>query len=228
MASYTFPPWPIIGKVIRKARLEQATMVLIAPAWPAQPWSSFMYHRSNCSCKAYHYFSPAHGNLGMLGLHACMASARCKLQSRGASTATLDLVSEAHLPSTERNYESMWSRWLAWSADNGVSPTEPRSIQLANFLAYLSTVLHLSASSVKMHRSAVRTTIRQLGGPSLSSNSVRDLIRGVNARQASQPRRMHLPLSRDGSRPWFKKHINLLVLTCAILELMRLELCRHP
>ena len=73
------------------------------------------------------------------------------------------------------------------------------SLQLANFLPYLSTVLHLSASSVKMHRSAVRTTIRQLGGPSLSSNTVRDLIRGGNARQASQPRRMPLPLSPHGS-----------------------------
>ena len=123
-------------------------------------------------------------------LRLAQHSVRSNLQSRGASTATLDLVSEAHKPSTKRNYESMWPRWLTWSSDNGVSSTAPCSIQLANFLAYLSTVLHLSASSVKMHRSAVELPFVSSEVRLLSSNTVRDLIRGVNARQASHPRRM--------------------------------------
>ena len=86
----------------------------------------------------------------------------------------------------------MWSRWVTWASVNHVSSSAPRSIQFANFLAYLFSVLHLSPSSVRLHRSAIRTTIRQLGGPSLSSSTVRDVIRGVNASQASHPRRMPL------------------------------------
>ena len=35
---YAFPPIPILGKVIRKARLEGASLILICPLWPAQPW----------------------------------------------------------------------------------------------------------------------------------------------------------------------------------------------
>ena len=46
------PPWPITGKVLRKARLEQNP-----ETWSS--WSPFTYHRSNCSCKAYRYFSPS-------------------------------------------------------------------------------------------------------------------------------------------------------------------------
>ena len=35
---YAFPPIPILGKVIRKARLDQAALILVCPLWPAQPW----------------------------------------------------------------------------------------------------------------------------------------------------------------------------------------------
>ena len=33
-----FPPFPILAKVIRKACLDNASLVLIATRWPAQPW----------------------------------------------------------------------------------------------------------------------------------------------------------------------------------------------
>ena len=119
----------------------------------------------------------------------------------------------------------MWSRWIKWASDNHVSSTSPRSIQLANFLAYLFSVLHLSASSVRMHRSAVRTTIRQLGGPSLSSSTISDLIRGVNASQASHPRRMPLWdlslvlafLRSDPFRPQNNPSLRLLTLKACFL-----------
>ena len=38
LVGYAYPPFPILGKVIRKARLESATLILVAPLWPAQPW----------------------------------------------------------------------------------------------------------------------------------------------------------------------------------------------
>ncbi|KAL8608175.1 hypothetical protein ACOMHN_016630 [Nucella lapillus] len=37
---YAYPPFPLLPKVLRKARLEQAELILIAPRWPAQPWFS--------------------------------------------------------------------------------------------------------------------------------------------------------------------------------------------
>ena len=38
LLAYAFPPLPILSKVLKKAREEQATLILIAPRWPAQPW----------------------------------------------------------------------------------------------------------------------------------------------------------------------------------------------
>ena len=38
LLAYAFPPFPILGKVVRKAREEGATMILIAPRWEAQSW----------------------------------------------------------------------------------------------------------------------------------------------------------------------------------------------
>ena len=38
LLGYAFPPFAILSKVIRKARIENARLILIAPWWPAQPW----------------------------------------------------------------------------------------------------------------------------------------------------------------------------------------------
>ena len=79
LVSYAFPPFPVLGKVLRKAREDQAAIILIAPRWPAQPWypdllllshvpplklrigpRSLLQPRSGIP----------HGNPGMLDLHA--------------------------------------------------------------------------------------------------------------------------------------------------------------
>ena len=38
LLGYAFPPLPILGRVIRKAREESATRILVTPNWPSQPW----------------------------------------------------------------------------------------------------------------------------------------------------------------------------------------------
>lgn len=64
-------------------------------------------------------------------------------------------------------------------------------MQLANYLARLSSEKNLAAPSVKVHRAAVCTTIRQLGGPSFSDDPlIKDLIRGAALQDASSPRRV--------------------------------------
>ena len=36
--SYAHPPWCLVARVLWKARIEEATLVLIAPVWPTQHW----------------------------------------------------------------------------------------------------------------------------------------------------------------------------------------------
>ena len=38
--SYAFPPFCLIGKVLRKVELDGCLMVLIVPEWPSQSWYS--------------------------------------------------------------------------------------------------------------------------------------------------------------------------------------------
>ena len=38
LLGYAFPPFPILGKVIKKARLDGAKLILVAPRWESQPW----------------------------------------------------------------------------------------------------------------------------------------------------------------------------------------------
>ena len=119
-----------------------------------------------------------------------LASVRDSLSSLGASPSVLHLVEHAHRPGTQGVYSAHWDGWVRWCSDRSVPPHNPSSCDLANFLAFLSCVKSLSASSVKVHRSAVCTTIRQMGGPTFSGDPfLRDLVRGAAMAEAKSPRR---------------------------------------
>ena len=107
---------------------------------------------------------------------------RRRLRSLGASQETLRLVESGHRPSTQTVYACHWARWYAWCVKHNVSAISPTEIDLANHLAQLSTVHSLSPSCMRVRRSAILTTLRQLGYPlDLSSSVVHDVIRGAAA-----------------------------------------------
>ena len=67
----------------------------------------------------------------------------------------------------------------------------PSAVQLANYLAQLSSVFGLTASTVRVHRAAICTTIRQMGGPLFDADPLlRDLSRGLSLASAMSPRRV--------------------------------------
>ena len=120
-----------------------------------------------------------------------MASVRTKLQSLGASSSLVRLVARARRKGTHSVYDSHWKRWLTWCQDKGVDPSHPSSIEFANFLSYLFEHLGKSVSTVRVHRSAISSTIRQLGGPSFSEDPlIRDALRGASLIAARTPRRL--------------------------------------
>ena len=85
--AYAFPPFPIIGKVLRKAREERARMILIAPNWPTQPWYPDLLLLSHVpplslNIKERSLIQPRsgipHGNPQVLQLHAwLLCGAHC-------------------------------------------------------------------------------------------------------------------------------------------------------
>ena len=75
-----------------------------------------------------------------------------------------------HRSGTSNVYSSAWSKWCEWCESNKFNPLQPLPIQLANYLSYLFKECNLAASTVKVHRAAVSSTLRQLGGPSFSDD----------------------------------------------------------
>ena len=85
LISYAFPPFPILHRVIRKARDEKARMILIAPFWQAQPWFPDLRSLSHVPPLE---LTPSpdllrqprsgikHANPGMLRLHAWLLCGR--------------------------------------------------------------------------------------------------------------------------------------------------------
>ena len=120
-----------------------------------------------------------------------LASVRSKLQSLGASTHLVHLVEKARRRGTCSVYDSHWRRWLSWCEDNEVDFSSPSSIEFGNFLSYLFERLGKSVSTVRVHRSAISSTIRQLGGPSFSDDPlIRDTLRGASHSALRTPRRL--------------------------------------
>jgi hypothetical protein len=116
---------------------------------------------------------------------------RSALRSSGSSDRVIDLVCQARRSGTEAVYGHKWAKWLAWCKDQGVQPTHPSSAELAEFLAWLSADQGLAASTVRGYRSAVSTTVRQLGGSGFSDDQLlRDLSRALLLKEARSPRRV--------------------------------------
>ena len=79
LLAYAFPPLPILSKVLKKAREEQATLILIALKWPAEPWFPDLLCLSHVPPLKLHLhprallqprLGIAHANPGLLDLHA--------------------------------------------------------------------------------------------------------------------------------------------------------------
>ena len=120
-----------------------------------------------------------------------LAGVRKRMRSLGASRQLCDLVSRAHRSGTNSVYSSHWKRWVGFCTSKGISPSNPSEVQLANFLAYLSHDCKLSASSVRVYRAAICTTLRQLGSKSFPGSSLlRDLVRGASLKEARTPKRL--------------------------------------
>ena len=113
---------------------------------------------------------------------SCVVSVRQSLLSRGASEDVIELVDLAHRSGTKKIYKSRWEAWCRYCKKKKISPTSPRQMQLA---VYLASLKHLSASAVKGHRAAISTTLKQLGQRSFSENTLlKYVMQGASNREA--------------------------------------------
>ncbi|XP_070211775.1 uncharacterized protein [Littorina saxatilis] len=123
-------------------------------------------------------------------LPTCLEVVRTELRKSGASDLTLDLVHKAHRSSTSSVYASHWSAWAKWCRESGVNALAPRSLQVANHLSFLSAQ-GSTASSLRVRRSVISATLRQIGGSINVNGVIASVIKGAALQEVK--RRTPLP-----------------------------------
>ncbi|XP_070197976.1 uncharacterized protein [Littorina saxatilis] len=108
---------------------------------------------------------------------------RDSLKRSGASSLTLDLVARSHRASTSSVYASHWKAWTAWCSARGVSSVAPRSIQVANHLSFMSSQ-GASVSSLRVRRSAISATLKQIGRSVRVGGVIAAVIKGAALKEA--------------------------------------------
>ena len=107
------------------------------------------------------------------------------MKAAGASGQTRSLVRDAHRASTRSVYASHWKAWYNWCVARSVEPTRPSHVQLANHLSEAALDGGLSASALRVRRSAVLTTCRQVRPErEIALHLSSDVIRAVALRRA--------------------------------------------
>lgn len=103
-------------------------------------------------------------------------------------------MERAHRAGTAKVYDSKWNKWLAWCEEQKVDPIRPYAIQLSNFLSSLAGDSALLPATIKVHRSAIVSTLNQRGGRvrglSAQPRLISDVLKGISASAASSPRRV--------------------------------------
>lgn len=112
------------------------------------------------------------------------------LQTLGASDNVVQSVKHSIRKGSSTVYDAHWAKWNVWCSQHSINPLAPSPIQFANFLAFLAYDKNLCTSTIRTVRSAVSSTLKQLGGPDLSEVVlIRDLLRGLALKDHKSPRR---------------------------------------
>ena len=120
-----------------------------------------------------------------------LATVREQLRASGVSSGALDLLAHAHRPGTQNSYDSCWRRWQEWCREKNRDPIRPSKFDLANFLAFLHTDVKLSSSSIKVHKAAICSSLRQLGRSSYSNDPlIISVLKGASQSDSKVRRRV--------------------------------------
>lgn len=104
----------------------------------------------------------------------------------------VDLILTQHRPSTCRQYQMVWDKFLDFLRVRGISHDEVGANSVADFLAYYAVSLRRAYRTVAGYKCAVAEPLYANFGISLETREIKALLRGVYARH---------PPPKDGLMP---------------------------
>ena len=185
---YTFPPFPLVGRVIARVReSSRVVMTLVAPLWPekewfadllllltqpplALPWWDSLLRQPHCNL--------FHQGVQALNLHAWRLKRH--FRKSGFSGRAAGVLSGCLRSSTSRLYQSRWQIFCGWCCGRGVAPVNATVPVVVDFLIHLRHDKGLSVSAVKGYSSALNSVLALKGRDLASSREITMLLRSFS------------------------------------------------
>ena len=194
---YAFPPFLLVGRTLQKMRRERVVeAVIIAPAWPRQPWFPSTGDDSRPTD-----LSPTversvtepiednppstEGEPSTLGR---VEGVRNSLQKQGISGDAADIICSSWRKSTEKSYSSAWNKWSGWCEERNTDPFSATIAEIADFLTHQFRD-GKQYSTINSYRSAISNTHPHIEGyPTGKHPIICRLMQGVFNERPSEPK----------------------------------------
>jgi hypothetical protein len=189
---YAFPPFALIPRCLAKIRKKRASLVLVCPWWPAQPWYPLLLKLAADAPRVLHPLPDLltnsvrvpHPLSNSLILTVWKVSGDAPRQG----PFRVGYCPLANRATTNSSYQSAWNRWFNWCSERDF---DPLSNDLATVFQYL-TDLHnkgYATRSVNVHRSMLSMTLDPVGGRNIGEHPlVVQLLKGCYNVKPPQPR----------------------------------------
>ncbi len=196
---YAFPPIKILPLVLCKIREERASVILIAPNWPNQPWFPDLTELLIAPPLA---DSGQEGHVisgGRLGVApeprtmepSCVVASGLSGELDALQARVVGTLTEARAPSTRRLYALKWGVFVKWCHQAHIDPVVCTVLDVLSFLQYRLDSGSLP-STLKVYVAAIASFRSPQGGQSIGRDPmVVSFLKG--ARRLHPPRPPSVP-----------------------------------
>ena len=201
LKGYAFPPFALIGRCLQKIRVEQSTVVLIAPTWQNQIWYPECIignadRSSNPPPLVQGYADKPREPATPTGNSKQTKASRLEdIRQQhtlaGISSEASELLLAGWSRGTNVAYQSGWKRWSSWCKGRKINPI---SAGIQPFLNFITSLFQegLQYRTINTIRSAVSSTHNPIDGIPVGQHPlVKQLLKGVYNSRPPQPRYTH-------------------------------------
>ncbi|XP_029446932.1 uncharacterized protein LOC115085256 [Rhinatrema bivittatum] len=167
---YVFPPWPLVGKVLRRIEAHNGLIILITPEWPLRPWFTDLGRPPSTRSPPQSPLTRSHiFRAGRSLLSSSLAFERRHLRKRGYKEEVISTLLRARKTSTSLVYVRVWTVFDNMCAELGLST---RRASVSQVLSLLQNGLSkgLSFNSLRVQVSAFGSLLGKLDGYTVAAH----------------------------------------------------------
>ena len=192
--AYMFPPFPLIPEVLQRIQASNCHAILVAPAWPSQPWFprllSLLDDHPETPTSAADATAPASvpglSPRPVTPLSTCLEAVKSALISRGYSSMVATCIAASHCLSTQSVYDSKWRIFTEWCRGTGHDPFSTSTPVLADFLAFLFTAKGFAPTTIAGYCTTIINMLEKVTGHRLADEHLISSL--LNQFESERPR----------------------------------------